>query len=277
MDAEGYQAHMKKKAQILQLGTREARKQLAEILNLASEGMITVITKRKARVAAVVSGQCQINHVRAAQAATRNVARKMKESPICLMGFGTREARRQWAEILGLAADGTVVVISKDDVVVAAVISGQCQPSHIRAARSVTRKAASNRKSLHPKSESDPSYHLVMHYSEVEWYKADPMMPYAHRIADFLDKAAVKIPYHIISASMLARVIEGRSWTPSGSSFDTLRVRRNIPAARRHLFNLPSRRMLYSVPHMGYLASVDELHEQRVRDWLRWSGWGKTR
>jgi antitoxin (DNA-binding transcriptional repressor) of toxin-antitoxin stability system len=186
--------------------------------------------------------------------------------------LGTREARRRLAEVLDKAVKGEITVIWRNNVAVAAVISGQCQSNHIEAAILVTyrschqkgmkkknRKAVSDRKSSLLKPRCESSYHLVRRYSEVGWYKVDSTMPYAHRIADFLDKAAVKIPYHVISAPMLARVIEGLGWTPSMNSFEALRVKQNIPTARRHLFqNLPSRRLLYGVPHMGYLASVEE-------------------
>ena len=55
---------------IRQLGTREARKRLAEVLARAAAGTVTVIMSRGRAVAAVISGQCLPSHIDAARAAT---------------------------------------------------------------------------------------------------------------------------------------------------------------------------------------------------------------
>jgi prevent-host-death family protein len=58
------------KQMIRQLGTREARKHLAEVLARAASGTVTVIMSRGRPVAAVISGQCAGKDIDAARAAT---------------------------------------------------------------------------------------------------------------------------------------------------------------------------------------------------------------
>jgi prevent-host-death family protein len=60
--------------QIRQLGTREARKRLAEVLARAAGGTVTIIRSRGRAVAAVISGQCLPGDIKAARAATSRKA-----------------------------------------------------------------------------------------------------------------------------------------------------------------------------------------------------------
>jgi prevent-host-death family protein len=62
------------KKQIRRLGVREARKRLAEVLDAAATGRVTIVTRAGRAVAAVVSGQCKRRDIIAASEAT--VAKK---------------------------------------------------------------------------------------------------------------------------------------------------------------------------------------------------------
>ena len=107
------------------------------------------------------------------------------------------------------------------------------------------------------------NFEFVTDFSEVSWYKPDHSVPYYRRIAEFMEEAAVRIPDHCVSLQMLGRVVEGLPSLPTEKSLVVKRVRTSIPSARKYMFErMPSKRMLIAVPHMGYVATSDDLHKQ---------------
>jgi hypothetical protein len=113
------------------------------------------------------------------------------------------------------------------------------------------------------KSQDLLGYDFVTDFSDVSWYKPDYSIPYYRRIAEFMDQAAVKIPDRTMSLQMIARVVEGLHSLPSVKSLVVRRVRGSIPIARKYMFErMPAKRMLISVPHMGYVATSDDAHKQ---------------
>ena len=58
------------KKQIRRLGVREVRGRLAEVLDAAAAGRVTIVTRAGRAVAAVVSGQCKRRNIMAAWEAT---------------------------------------------------------------------------------------------------------------------------------------------------------------------------------------------------------------
>ena len=58
------------KKQMRRLGVREVRGRLAEVLDAAAAGRVTIVTRAGRAVAAVVSGQCKRRDIVAARVAT---------------------------------------------------------------------------------------------------------------------------------------------------------------------------------------------------------------
>jgi hypothetical protein len=107
------------------------------------------------------------------------------------------------------------------------------------------------------------NFEFVTDFSEVSWYKPDHSVPYYRRIAEFMEQLAVRLPDHTVSLQMLGRVVEGLRTLPSEKSLVVRRVRSSIAPARKYMFErMPSKRMLIAVPHMGYVATSDDVHKQ---------------
>ena len=87
------------KKQIRRLGVREARKRLAEVLDAAAAGRVTIVTRVGTAVAAVVSGQCKRRDITAAWLTTRRRGRIPFEKAMEEVGREDAKALRRMAEL----------------------------------------------------------------------------------------------------------------------------------------------------------------------------------
>ena len=120
-----------------------------------------------------------------------------------------------------------------------------------------------NKKTSEQASQDLLDYKFVTDFSQVSWYRPDYTLPYYRRIAEFMDQLAIRLPNHTVSLQMLGRVVEGLRSLPTENSHVVKRVRASIAPAREYMFeHMPLKRMLISVPRMGYVATSDDVHKQ---------------
>jgi hypothetical protein len=98
----------------------------------------------------------------------------------------------------------------------------------------------------------------VTDFKQVEWFKWNPDHCYSRRFANLLDQLADRLPYHVISVQMVARVLECLPTLPNEKSNSVKRVKQSVSAARAHLRKLDGgkERALIVSPG-GYRATVD--------------------